>query len=119
MIEGGCFCGTLRLGIDDGDYRSVNCHCTMCRRIHSAPYVTWLVVPANRFHYITGTPSKLQSSEEGARYFCDRCGTHVACINTSHPDIVDVPVCCLDEPAPFEPTSSVHTDTRLAWHSEI
>ena len=45
MIEGGCFCKRIRYAIDDGEYLTANCHCTMCRRVHAAPYVTWLVVP--------------------------------------------------------------------------
>lgn len=48
MIEGGRFCRRIRYAIDDGTYTAANCHCTMCRRIHAAPYVTWLVVPVVR-----------------------------------------------------------------------
>jgi hypothetical protein len=119
MIEGGCFCGAVRIAIDDGDYPSVNCHCTMCRRIHAAPYVAWLVVPVDGFHYVSGTPEKLASSEKGARYFCSKCGTQVACVNAGHPEIVDVPVCCLDEPERFPPTSSFFADTRLGWKEDV
>ena len=65
MIEGGCFCGEIRYAIGAGSYRAVNCHCTMCRRIHAAPYVSWLVVPAGQFRYVAGKPRELRSSASG------------------------------------------------------
>lgn len=115
MIEGGCFCGKLRYRIESGGHRAGNCHCTMCRRIHAAPYVAWLVVPADQFTYTRGEPTRLKSSEAAARFFCAACGTHVACINDSHPEIVDVALCSLDDPAPHVPDFDVYTDTRLPW----
>jgi hypothetical protein len=113
MIEGGCFCGRVRYAIDDGDYLSANCHCTMCRRIHAAPFVTWLVVPVVKFRYTQARPMTLVSSAEGTRYYCPACGTHLACVNASHPDVVDVTVGSLDAPAAFPPTLEVFADTRL------
>jgi hypothetical protein len=64
---------------------AANCHCTMCRRIHAAPYVTWLVVPAGRFRYTGELPARLVSSPGGSRDYCPSCATHVTCVNTSHP----------------------------------
>lgn len=115
MIEGGCFCGSVRYCIEDGEYLSVNCHCTMCRRIHSAPYVTWLVVPVERFRYATAAPEVLRSSEKGTRYFCRTCGSHVACVVAAHPEFIDIPVGSLDRPEVAPPTMEVHGDTRLGW----
>jgi len=114
-IDGGCFCGALRFAIESGDYVTANCHCTMCRRVHAAPYVTWLVVPVARFRYTQGAPAELASSADGTRYFCSRCGTHVACVNASHPDVIDVTLGSLDAPAAFAPTIDAYADTRLPW----
>jgi hypothetical protein len=115
MIEGGCFCKRIRYTIEEGAYRSVNCHCTMCRHIHAAAYVTWIVVSVGRFRYTTEAPAKLASSEGGARDYCPACGTHVACVNTHHAGVVDVAVGGLDSPESFKPTLDVFTDTRLPW----
>jgi hypothetical protein len=115
MIEGGCFCGRIRYQIDEGTYRAVNCHCTMCRRLHAAPYVTWLVVPSQHFKYTEVVPDELESSLHGTRYFCAACGTHLACTNDGHPDIVDVTVGSLDRPEVHAPDLDVFTDTRLEW----
>ena len=114
-IDGGCFCGALRYAIEQGDYLTANCHCTMCRRVHAAPYVTWLVVPVERFRYTAGAPTELESSAGGTRYFCGRCGTHVACVNASHPEVIDVTLGSLDAPDRFVPTLDAYADTRLPW----
>jgi hypothetical protein len=114
-ISGGCFCGALRFQIDAGEYLTANCHCTMCRRVHAAPYVTWLVVPVARFRYTAGEPNELRSSSDGSRYFCSRCGTHVACVNASHPDVIDVTLGSLDAPEAFAPALDAFADTRLPW----
>jgi len=115
MIEGGCFCKRVRYSIDVGTYLCANCHCTMCRRVHAAPYVTWLVVPVEHFRYTGDAPEEFASSYDGARYFCTTCGTHVACVNAAHPEVIDITVGSLNAPEAAEPTFDVFTDTRLAW----
>lgn len=115
MIEGGCFCGAIRYQIDDGDYIVANCHCSMCRKTSAAPFVTWIVVPTTAFQYTAGEPKLLSSSESGTRYFCPECGTPVVCINSEHPDRVDVTTGSLDSPGDFVPTLAVYEDTKLPW----
>ena len=114
-LAGGCFCGKLRYRIDAPPRASVNCHCTMCRRTSAAPFVAWLVVDKDTFHYTNGKPAELQSSPTGTRYFCADCGTPVVCINSTHPDWVDVTIGSLDDPNAHPPTQDFYEDTRLSW----
>ena len=51
----------------------------------------------------------------GTRYFCPACGTHVACINAEHSELVDVAVGSIDDAEPFVPTLQIFVDTRLSW----
>ena len=114
-IAGGCFCGALRYTLDDRAYRIGNCHCTMCRRVHAAPFVTWLVVPVERFRYTRGAPDVLRSSADGTRYYCAKCGTHIGCALGSHPESIDITLGSLDDPTRFAPQVDVFTDTQLEW----
>ena len=114
-VHGGCFCGQIRYEFKAGDYTVVDCHCSMCRRTSGAPYVSWVVVPELVFEYTKGSAKELISSEKGMRYFCDQCGTPVVCINSGHPEIVDVTVGSLDEPERFPPSMGFYEDTRLPW----
>jgi hypothetical protein len=115
VIEGGCFCGSLRYALDERSYRTANCHCTMCRRVHAAPFVTWLVVPTVSFRYTRGAAKVLRSSADGSRQFCADCGTHVACLLASHPESIDITLGSLDDPSRFTPEIDVYTDTQLPW----
>ena len=118
MIRGGCFCGRTRYAFKDGDYRVVNCHCTMCRRTSAAPFVTWLVVPTSAFEF-SGTPPKvLRSSAKGTRRFCPNCATPLIFTDTDRPDEVDVTVGSLDNPEGFPPSQAVCEDTKLPWLKE-
>ena len=87
----------------------------MCRKTSGAAFVTWIVVPVGAFNYAKGEPAVLRSSEKGTRYFCSSCGTPVTCINTAHPEHVDVTTGSLDVPEDYPPTVAVHEDTKLAW----
>ncbi len=110
---GGCFCGNVRYRFEGGDIPCADCHCTMCRRISGAPYVTWLVVAEDKFQYTGEAPTLLKSSEKGSRYFCEKCGTPVVCVTTDHPGIVDITLGSLDTPEAFTPTISIFDETRL------
>lgn len=114
-IQGGCFCGAIRYEFEGEAIPVADCHCSMCRRTSGAPYVTWLVVQAANFRYSRGQPKLLKSSEDGSRFFCEDCGTPVACSNTSHPGIIDVTLGSLDEPERFAPTFSIYEETKLPF----
>lgn len=113
--QGGCFCGEVRYSIEPGEYVTAYCHCSMCRRVSGAVSVPWAVVPAANFRYLQGQPKLLQSSKHGQRYFCERCGTHVACVIDNEHSAVDVPIGTLDNAEPFAPSVEVHTDAKVSW----
>ena len=120
-IEGGCFCGKIRFQIDGEIRKVLNCHCSMCRRTSGAPFVSWLLVPIKNFSYLSEEPKHLQSSELGERWFCDNCGTPIACIVHSDkapdkkPKYIDITLGSLDEPGVFVPDGDFHEDTKLKW----
>lgn len=113
--QGGCFCGEIRYEFEADEVPAADCHCTMCRKTSGAPYVSWLVVPADAFSFTRGEPKLLASSEHGRRYFCQDCGTPVTCINETHPDIVDVTLGSMDNPEAFTPVHTVFADTKLSF----
>lgn len=115
MITGGCFCKSVRYEFNDGKYKVGNCHCTMCRRCHAAPFVTWLVIPSDQFRFVKGQPKRLNSSSYAHRKFCGECGSHVVCESSRDPGITDVSLGSLDAPEAFEPKGGIYTDTKLHW----
>lgn len=113
---GGCFCGQVRYEFEgDEKIPCADCHCTLCRRTSGAPYVSWLVVPEADFQYTGAAPKTIQSSANGTRFFCENCGTHVACMLSTHPEVVDLTLGSLDNPEAFTPIHTVFEDTRLSF----
>jgi len=96
-VEGSCFCKAVRFEIDLPSKWCAHCHCTMCRRVHGAGYVTWVGVEKEHFRLLADEKLQWFESSPGARRgFCKTCGssmlfesgrwsgeTHVAlgCIN--------------------------------------
>ena len=114
-IEGGCFCGSIRYSFEHKDYPSANCHCSMCRRISGAAFVSWIAVPSSSFNYTQGGPKKLVSSSHGARYFCQDCGTPLVCILEEDQKNTYVTICSLDNPQNFKPKDDLYAEDMLDW----
>ena len=114
-IEGGCFCGFIRYRFPVNDYPSSNCHCSMCRSISGAPYVSWMAIPVSDFEYSQGEPKKIVSSSHGSRYFCQDCGTPVVCLLKEYPEQIYITISSLDKPEDFEPKGDMYTKDKLPW----
>jgi len=77
MTTGTCLCGTVRYEIDGPFSMMVNCHCSMCRKEHGTPFVTFAGAPLAGFHWLSGEDNltTYASSEKGHRSFCRTCGS--------------------------------------------
>tara|TARA_B100001996_G_scaffold218354_1_gene167870 strand:+ start:300 stop:665 length:366 start_codon:yes stop_codon:yes gene_type:complete len=115
IVEGGCFCGSVRYTFKFGEYPSANCYCSICRRTSGAPFVSWLAIPLTSFEYKIGTPKKLISSSQGTRYFCEDCGTPLTCLLDEYPKYIYVTICSLVKPQEFKPNGDMHIEDMLDW----
>ncbi len=60
-------------------------------------------------------PATFASSAEGRRRFCGTCGTQLLFWITAEPEIVDVNLVTLDEPAAIVPEHHIWTASRIPW----
>ncbi|MGH7789801.1 MAG: GFA family protein, partial [Candidatus Binatia bacterium] len=112
---GGCFCGALRYRVAAVPAIVVHCHCSMCRRVAGAPFVTWATVARHAFAVTAGTPAVLRASPRAERTFCAACGTPLTFVDLAQPESIDVTVGSLDEPASLPPGQHIWTDSQLPW----
>ncbi|HKD66720.1 MAG TPA: GFA family protein [Candidatus Binataceae bacterium] len=113
-VSGGCFCGNVRYTITAPAGYTHHCHCSNCRRIHGAAFVTYSMFPRSAFHWDSGAESlgAFSTSSGASRRFCKNCGTHVAGEMGAFPNVISVSTATIDDCAwPGSPTE----DLRHGW----
>jgi hypothetical protein len=118
MIEGTCLCGTLRYEIDGPLTSMMNCHCSMCRKQHGAAFATYVVAPVAGFRWIAGEDEvvRYQSSAQGTRAFCRRCGS-VAPSTLPSMGIVFAPAGNLRGELGRHPEGHMFVGSKAPWHA--
>jgi len=78
MIQGGCFCGSLRYAIEGSLTNARSCHCSQCRKAFSGAGSAYAEVSEDAcFEWVSDTNDlKVYKSVEGwGLAFCSNCGT--------------------------------------------
>ncbi|MCA1990992.1 MAG: GFA family protein [Coleofasciculus sp. S288] len=112
---GGCFCGYVRYRALEKPIEVTHCHCSICRRVSGAPFVTWATFAKTNFSWTNSKPSRFHSSSKAERTFCDRCGTALTFEEIKRSELIDVTVGSMDQPNNFSPQEHVWTSSRLSW----
>lgn len=116
QAAGTCFCGAVAFEVELPSLFCAHCHCSMCRRSHGAPFVTWFAVPRKRFVLRSaGTLKRYRSSEHGTRSFCGQCGSTLFCESTQYPDHIDIVLANMNDAIDRIPESHAYFDSRAAW----
>jgi hypothetical protein len=114
MLTGGCFCGELRYEVSGTPFHETNCHCTICRRTTGAAFVTWFSVRRAELRFTRGEPRRFQSTTNGTRGFCARCGTQLT-FELEGLDEIDITTCSLDAPDALPPKDHTYMKSKLGW----
>ena len=79
MITGRCECGLVTYKVDGDLVDYCHCHCSICRRLHGAAFVTWGGVSRGQFSYTSGEEhlKAYPFSERSDSLFCEHCGSRV------------------------------------------
>ncbi len=112
---GGCLCGALRFAAAGDPAGVAYCHCRLCQRSSGAPVLVWVTFCESNFRYTRGAPAQFASSSHGLREFCSICGTQVLFRTTREPDIVDLNVGAMDDPARYVPQMHIHCESAIPW----
>ena len=114
---GSCFCGAVRFTIRPPSVFCGHCHCSMCRRIHGAGYVTWFTVNKSQFSLETGEAELVHfaSSDHGTRSFCRICGSSLFCETSNGPDKIDIVLANMHGPIDRLPEFHIFFDDRADW----
>lgn len=117
IVPGACFCGAVRFEVTLPTTFCVHCHCTMCRRIQGAAFVTWFGVPKPQLRVVRGEQalSHHRSSEHGVRSFCARCGTPLFCELARYPDTIDITLASMEGAIDRAPQAHTYFSDHVDW----
>lgn len=116
-VRGSCFCTAVTFEFTLPTMGCSHCHCSMCRRVHGAGYVTWIAVARKQFRLLAGREklTTYQSSEHGCRSFCQVCGSPLFCALDTHPDVIDITLASLHGPIDRAPQAHYYFTDRVGW----
>jgi hypothetical protein len=117
MNQGQCLCGTVRYEVDGPFASMMNCHCSMCRKHHGAPFATFVSAPLAGFRWVAGQDciSKFTTESGGARSFCPVCGS-VTPMLLDDAGIVLCPAGNLDGDLGIKPQAHIFTGSKAPWY---
>lgn len=121
-VEFGCFCGAVKCEFSLPTIFAGHCHCSVCRRISGAGYVSWIAVNKSQVKILQGEDHlhTFYSSPTGYRRSCKECMTPIFCDDdTVHPEFNDINFATVYEPDKLDRWPHDHwfwTD-RCCWAS--
>ena len=118
MSTGQCLCGAVRYEVNGPFMSMANCHCSMCRKHHGAPFATFVSASVDSFRWISGEDSICEYKTEagGTRPFCRTCGS-VTPIFMREMGLVACPAGNLDGELDMKPTSHFFAASKASWYS--
>jgi hypothetical protein len=119
-IKGSCFCGANQFAITQPAVDTHHCHCSICRRLQGAAFVTLSIFPKAGFRWTKGGDLQtFSSSDKVHRNRCKNCGSPLTINLDALPDVVAVSRACLDVNAePGHPDGTLRHafwPDRVAW----
>jgi len=114
-LSGGCQCGAVRFELEGQPYWVAHCHCSLCRKQTSAPYATWISLPADAVTFTKGEPKIWEDKPDRQRGFCSECGTQVLGKTPKYAGEVHFLVGALDEPNAVTPQVHSFFADALDW----
>ena len=115
IVQGGCFCGRVRIEVEGPEKYACFCHCESCQRAAGAPVVAWATYARDTFGVTNGNVHWHESSPGVTRGICNNCGTSLTYENDKRPGEIDLTLNCLDDPTGPAPRAHIWTEDAQPW----
>jgi hypothetical protein len=115
--QGSCLCKRVTYEITGELTDVLNCHCSMCRKLHAAAFRTRAKVAAQDWKTLTGEKFiKFYESSPGERKgFCSECGSSLFTKFDASPDVFSFPLGTLDTDPGVKATRHVFVGSKAPW----
>lgn len=116
-LKGSCLCQKVMYEITGELTDVLNCHCSMCRKLHASAFRTRAKVATKDWNTLTGVEYiKLYESSEGEhKSFYSECGSSLFTKFDSAPDILGFPLGTQDDDPRVKATRHVYVGDKAPW----
>ena len=118
MLTGKCECGRVHYEVDAPILDYSHCHCSQCRRLHGAAFVSWAGVPRVKFRYVRGEDELkvYASSATIDRVFCGHCGSNILADFKPEPDVLYITLGTVDGDPQCPPGYHQFVGSKAVWY---
>jgi len=117
MLTGRCQCDGVQYAGQGEITELSHCHCSMCRKLHGAAFVTFAGVGRASFAWLRGEDllRTYASSAGTSRFFCGNCGSQLGCVLRSDPDFIYLAMGSVDGNPVTPPAFHQFIASRAPW----
>lgn len=116
MIEGECFCGTVKYRIDGALTSARCCHCSRCRKAFSGASSAYAeLADPGEFHWVAGSANvqRYVSQQDWGLCFCSTCGTTLCGMH--HDEVHGVALGTVNGDPGVEIEAHIFVGSRAPW----
>lgn len=116
--KGSCLCKRVQYEIDGELDDVLNCHCSMCRKLHAGAFRTRASIKTKSWFTISGEQfiKFYQSSPGEHKGFCSECGSSLYTKFDAEPDVLGFPLGTLDTDPKVKPGRHIFVGSKAPWH---
>jgi len=115
MLKGSCLCGAVVYSVDEPLEHFTHCHCSMCRKVHGAPFGSYVRASDVIFDSGEQNIARYESSPGFFRCFCNQCGS-VLPESLEDEDYNFVPAGGLDGDISLRPQAHIFVSSKAEWY---
>ena len=118
MVQrGSCLCRRVTYEISGALKDVLNCHCSMCRKLHASAFRTRAAVATRDWKTLTGEQFiKFYESSPGERKgFCSECGSSLFTKFDGNPEVIGFPLGTLDTDPGVKATRHIFVGSKAPW----
>lgn len=115
--RGSCLCGGVQYQIDGELTDVLNCHCSMCRKLHASAFRTRAKVRTDDWTTLKGQDliRFYESSPGEYKGFCSVCGSSLYTRFDAVPEILGFPLGTLDTDPRVKADRHIYVGSKAPW----